>query len=88
MSENSNTVIVRSEKSVGLSLLLTFLFGGWGLMYVSVGLGIVLGLISLIAGVITFGISSIIIHPVCMIIGVIMTNSYNNKLMPNNTTKN
>ncbi|OCL25519.1 hypothetical protein U472_14355 [Orenia metallireducens] len=84
MSENT-TIIVKQEKSVGLSLLLTFLFGGLGLMYTSIGWGIFWFLVDAVAAIFTFGISAIFIHPIIMIIGAVMTNNYNKRL--NNTYK-
>jgi hypothetical protein len=56
-----------SDKSVGAALVLTFLFGPLGLLYVSVIGGLLMILAALVFGVATFGLALFIIWPATML---------------------
>lgn len=73
--------IIVSQKSVGLSFLLTFLFGPLGMLYSTVFGAIIMIILSIIIGAVTFGLGLILIWPVCIIWGIVSTNSYNKNLM-------
>jgi hypothetical protein len=80
MSQNT-TVVVQSTKSVGVSLILTFLFGSLGMLYSTVIGAIIMIVIELIIGVLTFGLGLIFTHAICMVWGAIAANQYNKKLL-------
>ena len=73
-------------KSIVVSLLLTFFFGPLGMLYSTVIGAIVMLIISVIVGIVTFGIGLVFTQPICMIWGAIAVNSYNNKLTSNQGT--
>jgi hypothetical protein len=75
--------IIVNQKSVGVSILLTFLFGPIGMLYSTVIGAIIMFILSIFIGVATFGIGILITWPICVIWGVISTNSYNKALMSN-----
>lgn len=87
MSDNNisnnpvQTVVAVSTKSVGISLLLTFIFGSVGMFYSTVMGAIIMLVIEVIVGISTLGLGLLITHPICMIWGALAANSYNNKLM-------
>ncbi len=83
MSDEMSTqrVIAIPTKSVGISLLLTFIFGSVGLFYSTVLGAIIMLIIEAIIGFMTFGFGLIFTHPICMIWGAIAVNSYNKKLL-------
>lgn len=68
-------------KSVGLAFLLSFLFGPLGMLYSTVAGGIIMGIISVIVGILTLGIGLFITEPICIIWAVVAANSYNKRIM-------
>lgn len=76
-----NQVIVISTKSVGISIILTVIFGPLGMFYSTIMGGIIMGLISFVVGVMTLGIGLIVTWPICVIWAAIATNSYNQSLL-------
>jgi ABC-type branched-subunit amino acid transport system permease subunit len=81
MSQNTTVVVTQSTKSVGISLILTFLFGGLGMFYSTIIGAIIMIVIELIVGILTFGFGLIFTHAIAMIWGAIATNQYNKKLL-------
>jgi len=80
-NEQPQRVVVTSTKSMGVSIILTILFGPLGMFYSTILGGIVMSIISLVVGVLTFGMGLIITWPICVIWAAIATNSYNIKLL-------
>ena len=75
---NENVVVTLSPKSVGISLILTFFFGGLGLLYSNIKGGIIIIIISLICAL--FLPLLIIPWIASMIWGVTSVKKYNEKL--------
>lgn len=75
------TVITIPTKSVGISLLLTALFGSLGLFYSTVIGAIIMIVVEGIVGIATLGIGFLVTHPICMIWGAIAVSNYNKKLL-------
>ena len=75
------TVVAISTKSTGISLLLTFLFGSVGMLYSTITGAIIMMVVELVVGFMTFGIGLIFTHLICMVWGVMAVKSYNNKLL-------
>lgn len=81
-SNNSvQTVVTVSPKSVGISLLLTFLFGSVGMFYSTVLGAIIMLIVEVVVGTLTLGLGLIVTHPICMIWAALAAKSYNDKLM-------
>jgi hypothetical protein len=86
MENNSNqgsppqVVIVKAQKSVGISILLTVLFGPLGMLYSTIVGGIVMLVISLIVAIFTVGFGLIITWPICVIWGAVAVNNANKKM--------
>jgi hypothetical protein len=59
------------DKSVGASLVLTFLFGPFGLLYTNPIGALVLLVVALVLAVVTLGVGLIIIWPVSMVWGAV-----------------
>ncbi|SFD38851.1 hypothetical protein SAMN05428981_101171 [Bacillus sp. OV194] len=76
-----NTVVVASTKSVGLSLVLTFLFGSLGMFYSTITGAIIMLIIEGVVGVLTLGFGLLITHPICMIWGAFAAHNYNKRLL-------
>jgi hypothetical protein len=66
---------------MGISILLTVLFGPLGMLYSTIPGAIIMAVISVILGVITLGIGLLITWPICIIWGAVATSSYNKKLI-------
>ncbi|CAI9428736.1 TM2 domain-containing protein [Candidatus Ornithobacterium hominis] len=78
---DKQTVIIKERKSIGLSLLLTILFGPLGMLYTTVSGAIIMFVVSLIVAIITFGFGVLFIcWPICMIWGVLAAKNYNSKI--------
>lgn len=73
-------IIVTSTKSVGVSLILTFLFGPLGMLYSSVIGGLFMMAIAFIAVLMTFGFGLLLVWPICMLWGALATVAYNRRL--------
>jgi len=75
-----HTVIVKSTKSVGVALLLTFFFGPLGMFYSTITGAIVMIVVTIVVLIFTFGFGALVTWPVCMIWGAIAASNYNKKL--------
>jgi hypothetical protein len=60
-----------ADRSVGVALVLTFLFGPLGLLYATVAGGLVLTVIALVVGLFTVGFGLFVIWPISMIWGAV-----------------
>ena len=74
-------VIVANTKSVLLSLVLTFFFGPFGMLYSTITGGLIMMVLYVVIGVPTFGWGIAVLHPIAMIWGAMATNSYNDRLL-------
>jgi len=66
-------------KSVGVALLLTFFFGGLGMLYSTVIGGIVMLFVEILIMTLTLGLGVIITRPICMIWAAMAANSANRR---------
>lgn len=73
-------VIAKTEKSVGISLILTFFFGPLGMLYSTVVGGLVMIAVSFVVGLVTMGIGLAFLWPVYLIWGALAASSYNQQL--------
>jgi hypothetical protein len=86
MDENKpQVVIVRGTKSVGVSILLTFLLGPLGMFYSTILGAIIMLVVSGLLAVMTAGISLFLTQPICIIWGAVAAKSYNGKLLAGKT---
>ncbi len=79
--KNVQIIVTRPTKSVGIGLLLTFLFGPIGMLYATVWGGLLMMVVNLVVGIATFGIGLVITWPIQLIWVVLSIRSYNKKLM-------
>ena len=82
-SERSQ-IILMPQKSMGVTILLTILFGPLGMFYSTIIGGIVMLILSIIIGIVTLGFGILVTWPICIIWAAIATNNHNNKLLRNN----
>ena len=73
-------VIVKTEKSMGVTILLTILFGPLGMLYATVTGAIVMIVVSVLVALVTLGFGLLITWPVCIIWAAVVTNNYNKNL--------
>lgn len=81
MESEKNIVVTVPTKSVGVSVVLTLLFGSLGLLYSTTIGGIFMIFVELAAGAFTFGIGLIFTRPICIILGIIAVNRYNRRMI-------
>jgi len=79
-SKPTQQIIVTSTKSVGLSLILTFLLGPIGMFYSTLWGGFFMAIVTGFVWLVTLGIGLVLVWPICMIWGAIAAASYNKKL--------
>ena len=80
-TQNTNkVVVVKSEKNVGIAILLSFIFGPLGMFYSTIAGAVVMLIVSLIVGIVTLGIGFLITWPVCIIWAAVAANNYNKSL--------
>ncbi|MFW5694710.1 MAG: hypothetical protein ACOCYB_06055 [Alkalispirochaeta sp.] len=70
-----------SLKSVGLSIILTFIFGPLGMFYSTIIGGLVMMVLSIVLAIPTFGFGLLITWPVSIIWGALAVRSHNRKLL-------
>lgn len=80
-NENVNVVVTKSPKSVGIAIILSFLFGPLGMLYSTILGGIIMFIISIIVAIFTLGIGLIVTWPICIIWAAIAASMHNRKLM-------
>jgi hypothetical protein len=78
---NKNVTVVVPTKSVGVSLILTFLFGPLGMLYSTILGAIIMFFVDIIVGFLTFGFGLLFTWPICMIWGAVATHNYNKRIM-------
>ena len=79
--QNRNqVVVVKTQKSMGVTIILTIFFGPLGMFYSTITGAITMLIISLLVGLFTLGIGLIFVWPVCIIWAAISTNAYNKNL--------
>jgi len=66
---------------MGISIILTVLFGPLGMLYSTIWGGITMGVISLVVGIFTLGIGLLVTWQICLIWAAVATSSYNKKLL-------
>jgi hypothetical protein len=74
-------IITKSTKSMGISLVLTALFGSLGMFYSTIIGAIVMLIVEAIILFVTFGFGVLLTHPICMIWGALAVKRYNKKLL-------
>ena len=79
--QTSKPVVVIPTKSVGISVLLTVLFGPLGMLYSTVGGAIVMILVNLVVGFLTAGLGLLLTWPICVVWGVMAVNAHNRRLL-------
>lgn len=81
--QNKQTIIIQEKKSIGLALLLTFLFGPLGMLYTTVSGAIIMFIVSCIVGFLTFGLGVFFTWPICIIWGTLAAKKHNDKIFLN-----
>lgn len=76
----AQVVVVSSPKSVGISILLTILFGPLGMLYSTVSGAIIMLILSIGLAFFTAGLSLFVTWPICIIWGAVAASSHNQKL--------
>ena len=71
---------VNVGKSVGASIVLTFLFGPLGMFYSTVIGAIIMLVLYIVVGIVTLGMGLIVLHPIAMIWGAVAVSNHNKKL--------
>ena len=78
--QKTKVVLVGSTKSQGVAFILIGLFGPLGLFYATMLGGFIMLFISIPLGIITGGLSMLVIWPICVIWGIISVFLHNRKI--------
>lgn len=81
--ENSrvNVVVTKSPKSMGIGIALTLFFGPLGMFYSTISGALVMIVINVVVGLLTFGVGLLVTWPIGLIWTIVAIKNYNNKLM-------
>lgn len=71
VNHSTTIIMTNQEKSVIAAFLLAFFFGPLGLLYATIGGGIVMIIVAFIVGIVTFGFGALITWPIAVIWAVI-----------------
>lgn len=82
-SSNKTTMMVVNQKSMGTTILLTFLFGPLGMFYSTITGGVIMLIVNIIVAIFTLGFGLLLTWPICIIWAAIATKNHNEKLIAN-----
>lgn len=74
-------VIAVAPKNMGVSIILSVLFGPLGMLYSTILGGFVMFFVSLVVGIFTLGFGLLLTWPICVIWAAASTSMYNNSLI-------
>lgn len=80
-NQNVNIVVTKSPKSVGVAIALAMFFGPLGMFYSTILGAIIMIIVNVAVGILTFGVGLFITIPIGMIWAAIAASSHNRKLM-------
>lgn len=75
----SGDLVAPTDKSVAAALVLTFLFGPLGLLYVSIVGGVVMFLVAVVVAIFTLGIGLLLIWPIVMVWSAVVAGQQHQK---------
>lgn len=79
--QTTNVVVAKSTKNVGVAIGLSLFFGPLGMLYSTIWGAIIMAIISIVVGILTFGIGLIVTIPIGVIWAAIAANLYNKRLL-------
>ncbi|HQW05545.1 MAG: hypothetical protein IPH05_01550 [Flavobacteriales bacterium] len=79
-----NTTILIKQKSLGIALVLSFLFGPLGMLYATIMGGVIMFVVSVPVVLFTGGLGLLLTIPVGMVWSASAVNSYNKQLLGRN----
>lgn len=79
--QQPRTIVTIPTKSVGLAILLTFLFGPLGMFYSTIKGAVIMLIIEFIVAIATAGLGLFITWPIPIIWGAIAAKNYNKRLL-------
>jgi hypothetical protein len=74
---NLTNVVVTTNKSVWVAILLTFFFGPLGMLYSTVTGGILMFFVTILLAIVTFGFGLFITQPICIVWAAIAASNHN-----------
>lgn len=80
-SAGTTVVIVQETRSVGVALLLTFLFGPLGMLYSTVTGALVMIAVSIVLALFTLGLSLLLTWPISMVWGALAASEHNKRVL-------
>ena len=77
----ASVIVVHETRSVGVALVLTFLFGPLGMLYSTISGAIIMIVVSVVLGVFTLGFSLLLTWPISMIWGAMAASAHNQRVL-------
>lgn len=78
--QEKTVILVKTEKSMGISIFLTIVFGPIGLFFASIVGGVAMCILSVIVGIATLGVGLPITWLMSILWGILSVSSYNQQL--------
>jgi len=79
--EAKQIVVVSATKSMGISILLTVLFGPLGMLYSTIPGAIIMAIVCAVVAVISLGFGLLLAWPICIVWGAVATSTHNKNLL-------
>ncbi len=76
----THTVIVKSTKSVGVAILLSFFFGPFGMLYSTIAGGLIMMVVDGLAFFLTAGLGLFLTFPIGIVWAAVAASNYNKNL--------
>lgn len=73
-------IVVKTGKSVGVAILLSFLLGPLGMLYSTISGGIIMMIVCGIVAIFTLGFGLFLMWPICVIWAAIAASNHNRNL--------
>lgn len=80
-NQNVNVIVTKSTKNVGAAIALALFFGPLGMFYSTIVGAIIMIIVSLVVGILTFGLGLLITIPLGAIWAGIAAHLHNKKIM-------
>jgi hypothetical protein len=79
-SQQPQIIVVKSTKSVGVAILLSFLFGPLGMLYSTIAGGLIMLAVNLFAFIFTAGIGLFLTWPIGIVWAAVAASNQNKRL--------
>lgn len=78
---NETARLIIQSKSMAVAIILALLFGPLGMFYSTVPGALIMLVVSLVVGVVTFGVGLLVVLPICALWAGVAVSNHNKRLL-------